>query len=237
MAVLKANGSFLKANGKILVARGGGNVIYLTNFKNFDFNTGIDIPIQGSPLSWIFHSRKNLLSKTQIEVNDVVYDALKFAQGTGTPQINLDLSQIDEEQITFRTKYYVVLNTSQFSGGTEHTIVSPYWNLYYSNRGIGVKNMNLSNRVAYNDFSYDSSTSAYYANWYGRFDLDRIIDGGFSINRSNNRVGAFLFNKKAVEGISSNLNAVFDIYTSGGGGEMYVIEFKIEKGFLFDELE
>lgn len=214
----------------------GGNFFYLTNFKNLDFDTGVDIPKRGVPLTWVFQSRKDVLSKTQIDVNGVLYDALKFGQGTGTPQINLDLSQIDEDEITFTTKYYVVQNTSSFSGGTEHAVVSPYWNLYYSNRGIGVKNINLSNRIEYNDFSYDSSTSAYYADWYGRFDLDRIIYGGFSINRINNRVGAFLFNKKAFEGISSSLNTTFDIYTSGGGGEMYVIEFKIEKGFLFDIL-
>lgn len=68
MAVLKANGSFLKSNGKILVRPEGGlaDFLYLTYFENFDEGNGTDIPIIGNATQFTNYA-PNIFKKTNLD--------------------------------------------------------------------------------------------------------------------------------------------------------------------------
>lgn len=64
MALLKANGSFLKSNGKILVTPKKG-YMFLTRFSNFDVATLTDYPIEGSPCVYTKGSGTFTIKKVQ----------------------------------------------------------------------------------------------------------------------------------------------------------------------------
>ena len=76
MAILKANGSFLKANGKILVGpESGGDIIFLTYFDNFDASNGTDIPIVGDP--YTLDVSKQALTRSSLNLFGGTCPALK----------------------------------------------------------------------------------------------------------------------------------------------------------------
>lgn len=204
---------------------------YDTDFSNLDFDTGED-----KGFFWTFYNGKSYIQKSYVELDGVIYNSLLFKHGANT-QINFNLDQIPFEIFTAKMSMIVKGSGSSASGGLEYTGCAPYYNLYTNSRGIGVKNLNLSFLQYYNGFH--TKDDAIYADFYGRFNFDRIIEGGFSVNRTTRRCGFFLFGKKAIEGISSNLNVCFDIYFNNAGStrDSYVTRFQIKEGFLFDELE
>lgn len=210
---------------------GGDVFFYDTDFSNFDLDTGED---QG--FIWTFYANKSYIEKSDVELNGVIYKSLLFRHGANT-QIDFDLDQIPLDVFTAKMSMIVKGSGTSASGGLEYTGCAPYYNLYASDRGIGVKNINLSSLQYYNNFH--TVSDAIYSDFYGRFDFDRIIEGGLSVNRTTRRCGFFLFGKKAIEGISSNLNTTFDIYFNNASSsrDSYVTRFQIQEGFLFDELE
>lgn len=218
-------------HGANSIRRVAGDVVYDTDFSNFDLDTGED-----KGFFWTFHSNKSYIEKSDVELDGVVYKSLLFKHGANT-QINFDLDQIPHEVFTARMRIIVKGSGNSASGGLEYTGCGPYYNLYSSSRGIGVKNINLSSLQYYNGFH--TVDDAIYSDFYGRFNFDRIIEGGISVNRITRRCGIFLFGKKAIEGISTDLSTTFDIYfnNSSSSRDSYVIRFQINEGFLFDELE
>jgi len=229
--IYKGMGGIYNGRGVYNDGAGGDVFFYDTDFSNFDLDTGED---QG--FFWTFHLHKEYLEKTEVELDGKIYKSLLFKHGANT-QIDFDLDQIPYDIFTARMKMIIKGSGSSSSGGLEYTGCSPYYNLYYNSRGIGVKNLNLSSLQYYNGFH--TVDDAIYSDFYGRFNFDRIIEGGLSVNRNTRRCGFFLFGKKAIEGISSSLNRVFDIYfnNSSTNRDSYVTRFQINEGFLFDELE
>lgn len=126
-------------------------------------------------------------------------------------------------------------NTGSFSGGLEYVGVAPYMNFYSSSWGIGVKNIYLSQIQTYNGFSNQSEK--YFSNWYGRFDTTKMLTGGMSIDRTTGRCGFYLYGKRTISGIVSDLNHIMDIYFDTQSGPAYVTKFTIKRNFVFDELE
>lgn len=219
-------------HGANSLARGDDNIIYETDFSNLNFDTGED-----KGFFWTFYSGKSYLEKSEVELDGAVYKSLLFKHGANT-QINFDLDQIPYDVFTARMSMIVKGSGNSASGGLEYTGCAPYYNLYQNSRGIGVKNINLSSLQYYNGFR--TVDDAIYSNFYERFNFDRIIEGGLSVDRTTRRCGFFLFGKKAIEGISSNLNTVFDIYFNNNAAmsrDTYVTRFEISEGFYFDRLE
>lgn len=227
------NGAGGVYNGHGVYNDGGGGEVFFydTDFSNLNFDTGED-----KGIFWTFHSAKSYIEKSDVELNGVIYKSLLFKHGANT-QINLNLNQVPFDVFTAKMDLIVKGTGNSASGGLEYTGCAPYYNLYQNNRGIGVKKINLSSVQYYNDFHIVHD--AIYSDFYGRFDFDRIIEGGFSVDRNTRRCGFFLFGKKAIEGISSDLNTTFDIYfnNSSSSRDSYVTRFQISEGFLFDELE
>lgn len=217
-------------HGANSIRRAVSPTIYTTDFSGLDFSTGED-----KGFVWSFTRRKDLLSKGSFEILGKQRNALKFASGSNTPEIGFDKSQIVQDIFTLELECWIPFNdVRSFSGGLEYAVVAPYFNMFDSSRGIGVKDINLNNLQLYNDFTYNSP--GYGADWYGRFDNSKIIKGGMSVDITTGRVGAFLFDKKAISGISSNLGCGLDIYFDTTAGDAYVLKFSITEGFKFDEL-
>ena len=220
-------------NGRGVYEMGGAGEVFLydTDFSDLDFDTGED-----KGFFWTFYTGKSYIEKSYIELDGVLYNSLLFKHGANT-QINFNLDQIPYDIFTAKMAMIVKGSGNSSSGGLEYTGNAPYYNLYTNNRGIGVKNNNLSSLQYYNNFH--KVDDAIYSDFYGRFDFDRIIEGGFSVDRTTRRCGFFLFGKKAIEGISTNLDTTFDIYFNNAGStrDSYVIRFQISEGFFFDELE
>ena len=206
-------------------------VLYDTDFSNLNFDTGED-----KGFFWTFYSNKSYLEKSEVELDGAIYKSLLFKHGADI-QINFDLDQIPYDVFTARMSMIVKGSGNYASGGLEYTGCAPYYNLYTNSRGIGVKKINLSSLQYYNGFH--TVDDAIYSDFYGRFNLDRIIEGGLSVDRTTRRCGFFLFGKKAIEGISSNLNTVFDIYFNNNDSsrDTYITRFEINEGFYFDQLE
>lgn len=206
-------------------------VAYDTDFSGLNFDTGED-----KGFFWTFHVGKSYIEKSDVELDGVIYKSLLFKHGANT-QIDFDLDQIPYEVFTASMRLIVKGSGDYASGGLEYTGCAPYYNLYTSNRGIGVKNINLSSLQYYNGFH--TVDDGIYSDFYGRFNFDRIIEGGLSVDRTTRRCGFFLFGKKAIEGISSNLNTVFDIYFNNNDSsrDTYITRFEINEGFYFDQLE
>lgn len=236
MAVLKANGSFLKANGKILVKPEGGGLIYETDFSNFDVNTGIDTPKLGKPLKYTFSK----ITKSTRIIDNIELSCLHFNVG-GSLSAELD----DFEDYDYLSVEFIT-NKDSFQGlgcgchvytDSSNSPNCPFYNCYVDNRGIGALGFTTPEPGFFSTY-YEMITS----NSIDRRNVTRIITGGITIDKINAKAKAFIVGKKAAtRGISFTLNKpIISLYTDDNfyNTQMNLFGIRIYKNVdKFEEME
>lgn len=238
MAILKAHNSFLRANGKILGTKDGGDLIYETDFSNFDFANKIDYPKVGSPKAFSFNTQ--YYEKTSITIDGVSYPAIRKKTGSSqsftanfTDELNgVNLYTI--ETTVYKPRFEGIGGAIEYYGGSDFA-GSPIISCYASNRGYGVTRRPATNIVSYyNDFRllYEAF---YYSTQSSIRDINGICKGGVTFDVANNLAKAYLKNKKAListMGKKENFRFYCDYNM-----ELYLLGLKITKKDLFEQME
>ena len=239
MAVLKANGSFLKANGKILVRpEGSSDIIYETDFSNFDFANKIDYPKVGSPKAFSFNTQ--YYEKTSITIDGVSYPAIRHKKGSGqsfsanfTDELN-GVNLYTFETTVYKPSWSGLGGAIEYYGGSG-LVGSPIINCYDSNRGYGVTRRPAESIVSfYNNFRllYESF---YYSTNSDIRNINGICKGGVTFDVSNNLAKVYLKDKKALTttlGKKENFG-----FWADSNMELYLLGIRIIKADIFNTKE
>lgn len=239
MAMLTSNGSVLKSNGKILIRpEGSSDIIYETDFSNFDFANKIDYPKVGSPKAFSFNA--SYYEKTSITIDGVSYPAIRHKTGSNqsfTANFTDELNGVD--LYTFETTVYKPSRSGiggaiEYYGGSDFA-GSPIINCYSANRGYGVTRRPAGSIVSfYNDFrllyeAYYYSTNSDIRN------INGICKGGVTFDVSNNLAKVYLKDKKALT-TTLGKKENFRFYADSNM-EWYLLGIRIIKADIFNTKE
>lgn len=242
MAILKAHNSFLKANGKILVKNDGGSeIIYGTNFENFDFANKIDYPYIGNPKGFQFNV--NYFEKTSVIIDGVSYPAIKHKNGNSAELRAVFNEELENENIytvefdLFKPSFNGLGGTC-FTYGTNNWVgkwaASPIINCYKSNRGYGIGARNISGITLFNDF-YFAYEFFYFSN--STKSISGICTGGTTFDKVNGKVKVYLKGKKALSGNIVPIDNYDTRFYSDSNMELYLLGLRIYRKDRFEEME
>lgn len=216
----------------------GTDIIYETDFSNFDFVNKTDYPKIGPQKLFSFNSEH--FEKTSITINGVSYPAIRHKIGSNqsfsayfTDEINgLDLYTI--ETTVYKPSYSGVGGAIEYYGTGNDFSGSPIINCY-SNRGYGVTRRPAESIVSYyNNFSrwYDAF---YFSDNSDIRDINGICKGGVTYDVLNNLAKVYLKDKKA---LTTTLGKGFQFnFYSDSNMEWYLLGIKITRSDVFETKE
>lgn len=220
------------------VGEGGGDIIYKTDFSNFDFANKIDYPKIGSPKAFSFN--ESHFEKTSVTIDGVIYPAIKHKTVSNSSFTSSFIDELDGVNLyTFETLVYKptwggIGGAIEYYGGSDFA-GSPIINCYSSDRGYGVTRRPAVNIVSY----YNGFRLLYEAFYYSTNsdirNINGICKGGVTFDVLNNVAKVYLKNKKALittMGKKENFRFYCD-----SNMELYLLGLTIIKKDLFEEME
>ena len=214
------------------------NIMYHTNFENFDVSTGIDHPITGADTSWGIYGTFNKTTKT---IDGVEYPCMRAYDGSMTMLSNAWDDYEDDFSIEVTTcmdGYSGNWGGAAFVTGMQ----CPYYNCWNGdapNRGIciwaGYNSYSGSTITLYNDFRVQHDSFGIVADSTQHANVSRAITGGVTVSRKNREILLYLDGKKAVK--ISNADAVMYKSFIATTIAYYILDFKILNGNRFAEME
>lgn len=239
MAILKAHNSFLRANGNILGTKDGGDIIYETDFSNFDFANKIDYPKVGSPKAFSFNTQ--YYEKTSITIDGVSYPAIRH-KTVGSSQ-SFTANFADElngvNLYTFETTVYKpswsgVGGAIEYYGGSDFA-GSPIINCWLGDRGYGVTRRPAGSIVSYYNGFRNLYEAFYYSTNSDIRNINGICKGGVTFDVSNNLAKVYLKDKKALT-TTLGKKENFRFFTDSDM-ELYLLGIRIIKEDIFNTKE
>lgn len=247
MAILKANGSILKANGKILVKpEGSSDIIYATDFSNFDFVNKTDYPLVGSPKAYTFTPSN--YDYTTVTVDGVTYHCIKHnKKSSGSADwFYGDFDDILASENLYTVEFDVYKPSYTGTGGymcvraagNDVRAFAPYLNCYTINRGYGVGRRPKANIVAtYNNFSF-SYEYYYYPSNSTLKSISGVCTAGVTVDKTNSLVKIYTKGKKALTSSSSaDMNFHQLVFSADANMEFYLLGIRIIKADIFNTKE
>ena len=212
-------------------------VIYETDFSNFDFINKIDYPKIGNPKAFSFNA--SYFEKTTVTIDGIEYPCIRHKTSNASFSADFSTELYGEDLYTIETKVYKpswagLSGAIEYWGGASF-VGSPIISCYSSSRGYGVTRRPADNIVQYyNDFRllYEAF---YYSTQSSIRDINGICVGGATFDVPNNLGKVYLKNKKAI--ITTGVKGTTFGFYADSNMELCCLGFRIVKKDLFEEME
>lgn len=234
--LLTKNGKLLGKGGKSLsINSEDRELVYHTNFANFDISTYTDYPEAGVPSKWTCN--RGSIVKTIKTIDGVTYPCLYLNDNTSLSMSQNLLEKFPDcfsvEFTTYKDSY------SGLAGGTVAFCVrNPCYNCWSSGRGISIWPYRGSIIQRYNGF-YHIHDGYQYADYYNHRNVSQIITGGMTVLKNQNLVKCYLAGKKgllvSVDPNDSNWLCLES--DNNSGSQFYVLDMKIYTTDRFEEMQ
>lgn len=223
-------------HGANSLPRGDENIIYETDFSNFDFANKIDYPNVGSPKTFSFNAE--WYEKTSVTIDGVSYPAIRHKTGSAqsfmanfTDELNgVDLYTI--ETTIYKPSWSGTGGAVEYYGNGNDFAGSPIINCYNSSRGYGVTRRPAGSIVSFYNGFRNLYEAFYYSTDGDIRDINGICKGGVTYDVSNNLAKVYLKDKKALTTTLGKAET-FGLYTDSNM-ELFLLGIRITREDIFE---